>query len=244
MRLKCLTCDALARPAYFYAAQSPHQVDVELLRLGLHDTPAKLRELLQQRIDSENGNDALLLLYGLCGQATMGLAARQVPLVIPRAHDCITLFLGSRSRYNQQINLQPGTYWYTRDYIERKDANTSTLSLGSGSGLDQTALYEKYVQKYGQKKADLLMHVMDSWQSHYTRAAYIDLGLGGEEVAELARDEARQRGWEFEHVQGDLSLVRRLIFGEWTAEDFLVVQPGQVIQMSFDDGVVRAGDPE
>lgn len=40
-------------------------------------------------------------------------------LVIPRAHDCITLYLGSRQRYLEQFNARPGTYWYSLDYLER-----------------------------------------------------------------------------------------------------------------------------
>lgn len=242
MRLKCLTCEALARPAYYFAAQSPHQIDVELVRIGLHDTPPKLRDLLQQNIDRTQSCEAILLAYGLCGQSTMGLVARQIPLVIPRAHDCITLFLGSRKRYDEQFSQQPGTYWYSQDYIERRDG-TSSLSLGLGSEGELVKLYDRYLEKYGKKKADLLMQVMEGWQSHYSRAVYIDVGLGGgKDVAEIARSEADQHGWNFEQMQGDLSLVRRLLFGEWAEQDFLVVQPGQVIRMSFDERVILAED--
>ena len=122
MWLKCITCEALARPVYLCAARSPHIVDVELLQRGLHNQPADLRTRLQALIDvaQSRSYDAVLLAYGLCGQATAGLIARNVPLVIPRAHDCITLFLGSRLRYRDQFENYPGTYWYSQDYIERE----------------------------------------------------------------------------------------------------------------------------
>ncbi len=51
MRLMCLGCDALARPIYLCAAQSPHTVDVTLLRLGLHEDPEDLRDRLQGLLD-------------------------------------------------------------------------------------------------------------------------------------------------------------------------------------------------
>ena len=51
MKLKCLGCEALARMVYWCAAQSPHIVDVELFKLGLHINPADLRERLQEQID-------------------------------------------------------------------------------------------------------------------------------------------------------------------------------------------------
>jgi hypothetical protein len=87
-------------------------VDIELFRRGLHNEPADLRGKLQARIDALSGPpyDAIVMGYGLCGQASAGLIARGVPLVIPRAHDCITLFLGSRKRYQYQFENFPGTY--------------------------------------------------------------------------------------------------------------------------------------
>ena len=86
MRLLCLTCEVLARPIYLCAARSPHVVDVELYRKGLHNTPTELRARLQARIDAvcyEEKYNAIVLGYGLCGQATAGLVACGVPLVIP-----------------------------------------------------------------------------------------------------------------------------------------------------------------
>ena len=75
MRLKCLACEVLARPLYLSAAQSPHIVDVELFQRGLHNTPPILRGRLQDRIDAAAGQgyDAVVMAYGLCGQATAGL---------------------------------------------------------------------------------------------------------------------------------------------------------------------------
>lgn len=240
MWMKSLTCEALARPVYLCAAQSPHIIDVELYQRGLHNHPADLRAHLQARIDELDGShfDAILLVYGLCGQATAGLAARSVPLVLPRAHDCITLFLGSRARYQEQFNACPGTYWYSQDYIERDDGTNSALSMGVSMDSDLEAQYDKFVKKYGKNNADYLMQVMGSWQQHYSRAAYIDLGTSGSSATEdKARAEAQRRGWAFENLAGDLVLLRRLMNGDWE-DDFLVVQPGQRIRVTYDEGIV------
>jgi hypothetical protein len=240
MKLKCLGCDALARIVYLCAAQSPHIVDVELFQLGLHNDPADLRARLQERIDATTGQeyDALVLAYGLCGQSTHGLIARDIPLVIPRAHDCITLFLGDRERYSQEFRNNPGTYWYTLDYIERKDSAGTTLSLGSGMDTDIDAVYDEYVEKYGEDNANYLMEVMGAWKSHYQRAVFIDMGIGdGTSVEAEARDEADRRGWTFERVTGDLILIRRLLGGDWNG-DFLTLEPGQRIAMTYDDHII------
>lgn len=246
MRLKCIGCDALARPIYLCAALSPHLVDVSMFRLGLHRNPANLQSALQAEIDAAAGQgyDAVVMVYGLCGRATAGITARDVPVVIPRAHDCITLFLGSRERYNQQHENQPGTYWYVQDYIERGSADGSLTALGApvDDGANIEAEYDRYVEKYGKDNADYLMEVMGAWRSHYQRAAYIDLGLspgGAPEVEAKARDEAQRRGWQFERIAGDLTLVRRLLNGEWDG-DFLILRPGQSLGMSYDEQIIRA----
>jgi hypothetical protein len=251
-RYLCITCEVLARPVYWCAATSPHLLDVELLKRGLHNQPLNLRAKLQERIDEAENQayNGIILVYGLCGQATAGLVARSIPLIIPRAHDCITLFLGSRARYQDQFENYPGTYWYSQDYIERDDGSGTTLSMGSGSDTDLQSVYAEYVDKYGKENADYLMEVMGAWQQHYRRAVYIDLGIGnGSKVERKAQDEAARRGWSFEKLIGDLNLVRDLLEGNWQGKEtnpaqtqennrFLIVPPGQTISMTYDNRVI------
>jgi hypothetical protein len=246
MRLKCIGCDALARVIYLCAAYSPHLVDISLFNLGLHRKPADLEARLQNEIDDTVGlgYDAIVMVYGLCGRSTAGITARDIPVVIPRAHDCITLFLGSRARYAGQQESQPGTYWYTSDYIERgsQDGNLTALGASAEDGLNIEDVYDEYVTKYGKDNADYLMEIMGAWRSHYQRAAYIDMGVGdGRAVEDKAKDEAARRGWAFERVAGDIVLVRRLLSGDWN-EDFLTLRPGQKLVMSYDEDIIRAED--
>jgi len=243
MRIKCISCEVLSRVVYYCAAHSPHLVDVSLMQLGLHNNPADLRTNLQQEIDqaAEQNYDAVVLAYGLCGKATAGLQAKTVPLVIPRAHDCITLFLGSRTRYQEAFQKHSGTYWYTLDYVERGNSNESksgVVALGSGLDSNIETVYDEYVEKYGKDNADYLMEVMGAWQEHYSRAAFIDLGVGDTtQVEEKAQATAAKRGWSYDRVTGDMVLVRKLLNGDWD-EDFLTLQPGGKIKMAFDDDVV------
>ena len=243
MRMKCISCEALARMVYFFSATSPHMIDVEIIKLGLHADPENLRGHLQRRIDDTAAGaqqyDALVMAYGLCGKATHGLIARDTPLVLPRAHDCITLFLGSRARYKDQFENRPGTYWYALDYLQRNDDPGTSLSLGaSDAGNMLTATYAEYVEKYGRDNADYIMSVMGAWQEHYQRAVYIDMGIGdGAEVEQRAKDDSQRRGWAFERMQGDSNLVRRLLYADWE-RDFQVVRPGERVKMTFDEAVI------
>jgi hypothetical protein len=240
MRIKCIGCEVLARTLYGCAATSPNTIDIELLAKGLHDQPANLNKSLQEKINEvPDTYQATVLAYGLCGKSTLGLTVMKMPLVVPRAHDCITLFLGSRERYQEQFDLEPGTYWYEQDYLERSKAGDSSLGLGSiatTEGLEKQ--YSEYVAKYGKDNADYLMEVMGAWQQHYHRAALIDMNLGDISQAEQsAKAEAEQRKWKFEKLPGDLALIRRLLDGDWN-EDFLVLQPGQTVEMTFDSQIL------
>lgn len=243
LRLKCIACDVLARPVYLAAARSPQIVDVALRHYGLHRTPAKLRQSLQEEIDrtkAADGYDAIVLAYGLCGKATDGLRAGELPLVLPRAHDCITLFLGSRDRYNAQFQACPGTYWYVQDFVERADSESGVLSIGAISSADTDAIYAEYVEKYGRDNADYLMEAMSAWQSHYERAGYIEMDGAGEGMAfAKARQDAADNGWRFERLAGDLVLIRQLLDGDWD-DNFLTLAPGQQIQMVGGDEIIEA----
>jgi hypothetical protein len=244
MGLKCIACDVMARPVYMAAALSPHTVDVSLEPFGLHMTPNKLRERLQSQIDAVDparGYDAVVLAYGLCGKATDGLQAAQLPLVIPRAHDCITLFLGGKDRYTQEFERCPGTYWYVRDFVERSALDPIPLSIGAYTSGDADAMYAEFLAKYGEDNAQYLMEVLGNWQAHYERAAYILMDAEqGEDAADEARNDANAYGWRFEQLTGDLVLIKRLLWGDWGEEDFLVLQPGETIEMIGGDEIIRS----
>lgn len=244
MRLKVLGCEVLARLVYHVAAQAPHVIDVELVDKGLHNEPDVLRAELQRRLDALPAAryDAVLLGYGLCSNSVAGLVCPAIPMVVPRAHDCITLYLGSAARYAEEFRANPGTYWYTADYLERGSADGNHIALGAGiDDDDMTEVYAEYVAKYGQDNADYLMEVMGAWRQHYNRAAYIDTdGVALPDYTGQVRDLAARRGWNFERLTGSLILVRDLLEGRWDEERFLVVPPGQTISPSYDACIAKA----
>ena len=120
MFLKLIACEIAVRELYFTAARSPNLIDLEFLTQGHHDTPALGQKEIQKRIDAVAAGkyDAILLSYGLCSNILVGLTSSHTRLVIPRAHDCITLFLGSKERYQQSFTNQPGTYYFTSGWLE------------------------------------------------------------------------------------------------------------------------------
>ena len=110
MKLKCIACEALARILYYNAATTPHIVDIDLFELGLHNEPADLQATLQAHIDAVDAEkyDAIVMGYGLCGKATDGITARELKIVVPRAHDCITLTLPMIFTIARPLRKKPG----------------------------------------------------------------------------------------------------------------------------------------
>lgn len=231
-----LTCGSQARSVYAAAAAAKPIVSVRLLEQGLHNTPALLRTQLQAAIDAIPASeaDAVLLVYGLCGNAALSLKARAVPLVIPRAHDCITLYLGSRERYQREFEQHPGTYWYSQDYLER-NRRGDAVTLGASD-----SAYQGYVEKYGQDNADYLMEAMRAWTSHYERVVYIETDAPDRDAFRArAAEKAQQRGLHFACMQGDPRLIHKLIGGMWD-EEFLIVPPGHQIVRGDDRAILAA----
>ena len=235
-----VTCSAMARYVYSAAAGVPSAVSVRMLDQGLHIGPKTLRERLQDEIDAIEPDecDAILLVYGICGTSTLGLIARHTPIVIPRTHDCIALYLGSHDRYKEEFDAEPGTYWYSVDYMERKGGGGG---IGASFTGDLDAQYEGFVKKYGKDNADYLMEVMGNWGEHYKRAVFIDTGVPDSDGYEdMTREQAETRGWNFERKIGDPRLVEMLIRGDWQSDEFLVVPPGHKIEQSFDERLIDA----
>lgn len=181
---------------------------------GLHVNPEKLRQTLQAEIDALGERfETIILGYGLCSQAIIGLCSAHSTLVVPRVHDCIAIFLGSHSAYSQQSSAEPGTYYLTKGWIEVGDS--------------PFAEYDRMVERYGRERAERMMKIM---LGNYKRLALINTGqYEMERYREYARRTAERFNLRFEEIDGSDALVKKMIHGPWD-EEFVVVAPGEMIR--------------
>jgi len=246
MRLKIVACQIVFREICHVASRSKNTISLEFLPYDLHDDPKTATPKVQERIDAvpEKEFDATLIGFGLCEKILPGLAARTIPLVIPRAHDCMTLFLGSKERYIQIFFDDPRTYYYTGGWVEKnKEGEGDLVTQRSLGGLVPS--YEEYVAKYGEETAKALMEVMEGWKANYHRGLFIGFDftdhLGWREKVMAI---CQKNGWEYAEVPGHPGLLQRWVDGEWDEASFLVVPPGRKVAATFDEGIIGVAAEE
>jgi hypothetical protein len=238
MRFKLLSCEVFFREISLAASRSPHIIDVEFTDKGAHDRSEILRELLQQKIDQADAMhkyDAILLGFGLCGNSTLGLQARTTPLVIPRAHDCCTLFLGSRHRFQHYFKDNPSMPFSAAGYMERGDTYVHEDGFRLLMGADQSLV--DLVEKYGEENGRYIWESLHPDSVHYdqNKLIYIEIpetsSLG---YAQRCREKALTDGKEFVLLTGDMRLLEMLTCGDWPADEFLIVKSGEKIKAVYD----------
>jgi hypothetical protein len=211
---------------------------------GLHDIGEKrMYEELQQEIDRVDAEkyEAILLCYGLCNNGIRNIHSR-LPIVVPRAHDCITLLLGSKDKYKDYFFKNPGTFFLSAGWIER-DERPDKSSIPGQLGMEKS--YEEYAELYGEENAEYLMEFFGNWLAHYKKVAFINNRVGDTDyLREQAKGMAAAQQWEFEEIGGDTNLVFRLLNGDWDEDSFLILKPGSKIIPSNDDDIVTCASME
>jgi hypothetical protein len=201
---------------------------MKVLEFGLHVKPDDLREALRAEISGAPEGD-ILLGYGLCSGAVVGLSNPGGRLIVPRVDDCIALFLGSRREHFRRLREEPGTYFLTKGWIE-----------AAGQPFDQ---YQELVEQYGEVRAE---RIVKAALRNYKRLVFIDTGLYQiDEYKSIAREGADRLGLQFEVIPGSGRLLKMLLADDWGSE-FVVAGAGEELTMEMfldlgEDGVPDAG---
>ncbi len=244
-RYLAMCCEIIQREACYCAARSENIVDIQFISQGYHDLEnCEMCRRLQEHVEKVDPSryEAILLGFALCNNGIAGLKSVNIPLVIPKAHDCITFFLGNKERYEEYFNANPGTYYLTSGWMERDKDNLEKMenTVMSKLGLDKS--YEQYVAEYGKETADYLMETLGGGlEKHYDKVCFIDMGVVKSDFyREQARKQAEQRNFKFEELKGDLSLLQNLFDGRWEEKDFLIVKPGHQVRPSYDKCILKS----
>ena len=228
-----IACAVLALDIQSVAEKLDLDVDFKYLEGGLHDRPNLLRKKLQEAIDEISASDRyerLVVGYGVCGRGTVGLHTREIPLVIPKVHDCIALFLGGDQAYRREFKNYPGTYYISAGWYEEKTEPLSQRKKSAYYG-DKKLNYDELVKKYGEKATKDTFQFLSTWQKNYQRAAFIKTGVKkSHKYEKYAQEMAEEYGWKYEELLGDQIFIEKLLTTRETTSEILVVPPNHVVE--------------
>jgi hypothetical protein len=209
-RCKLIACAAVIEEMLPFI---PPRMSYEVLDFGLHTDPKSLKIALQNAINSSAPDiETILLGYGLCSQAVVGLRSGSRTLIIPRVDDCIAIFLGSVAEYQKQYNIVPGTYYLTKGWIESDDTPFSE--------------YDILVKRYGEQVAK---RIIKQILKNYTRLAFINTGNNKlEYYREYARSMAERFNLRYEEIQGSDVIIKKMLYGPWN-DEFVIIPPNKTI---------------
>jgi len=215
-----------------------------ILPAQLHENPGRLRELLQAKIEEleqEAGLAGIVIGFGRCGRGTIGVISRRAPLVLPRVHDCIGLYLGSHSRYMQEFQRSPGTRYLTRGWYDKTIKTQATQRFYSPRDASLYGVtYDELARRYGDENAQFVCEFRESWKRNYRRAVYIRFA-GEEELPageRITRGLAETLNWEHQVLHGDDSLLFAMLNGDWDDPRILVVPPHNKTVAAPGDAIV------
>lgn len=184
---------------------------------GLHRYPDQLRLSLADalaELEQDPAIDRVLLAYGFCGGGMRGLVSSRVNLVLPLAHDCVPLLLGS-AQANPCVGCG-GTFYLTPGWIDH----------------GQTPYSEYFVtrEKFGHEDA---LWVGQQMLAGYDLVALVDTGVGlMPRHRSYAREMARLFGLAFQEMRGRRDWLRRLLAGS-PGPGLAVLPPGRAVDFSM-----------
>jgi len=187
----------------------------------LHTKPEKLKEQVQAAVSRISNVSTILLAFGYCGNALVGVKSEHARLILPKVEDCISLLLGSQE-IRRALSRETASYFLTRGWMESENNLASE--------------YDYCVRKFGEQRALKLMRTM---LKHYRHLTLIDTGayeIGPyqkrtEELAVLL-------GLAQQTVQGSQVFFHKLLTGPYDG-DFVITGPGEAITL---DGLLAVNE--
>lgn len=207
---KCviISCRTLEKEVMTVIGETGCSYPVYFLPLGLHSDPNKLREYIQNLIDSLGNVDEVLLCVSGCGSGTKGLKATTAGLVIPKTADCIDVLLSKKD--GKSIQRDPKGIFMTQSWI---DASRNSV-------LD----FEYMVQTRGKEYATAAARRLYAGYEHFY---IIDTGTYDiNSVQEYLTPLIEAIDGTMDIIPGEYQVLQDLISGNW-GELFQFVPKGQ-----------------
>ncbi|MDP4176841.1 MAG: DUF1638 domain-containing protein [Bacillota bacterium] len=207
MRVKIIACEVMQEE--LLSIEPLDGVDYEFVPMKFHLYPDKLHIELQRIIDKSIDYSRIILAFGLCGGAAKNLKSASSILTIPRVHDCISIFLGSRKNYERISKIKKGTFYLTSGWMRTEKSILSE--------------HERISRKYGEKKS---LKILNKMYDSYKRILYIQTGNKNEEDSiEKSKEISKLLSLDYEMMKGSNEFIKKIALGPWNDEEFININP-------------------
>lgn len=205
--------------------------DVTYVEQGLHETPDSLRQKVQEEVERLEalGAQRILLAYGLCGRGLSGVTPKTSVLILPQAHDCIPVLLGTTQTQANECALGGSTYWLSPGWLKYPQSLFFR---------NREERYQDYKERYGDESAAYLIEMESLWLKNYTNVCLIHWAGWKNDAALLEESKAIARDAElpFRMLPGKPDILQALLEG---GEDsrFLHIHPGYTLDIDGDGAI-------
>ncbi len=208
-----IACSTIQEEVRKAMAKAKKEYPIIWMDSSLHEFPEKLSTALQEEINKIENVENILLCYGLCGNALLGIKSNKANLILPKADDCISILLW---KCDHILEDRKETYFLTKEWID------------SDRGILED--YKHTIEKYGCKKAHEIFKIM---LNHYKYLMLIDTKTYSiEEYTEKAKKMAETLDLEMIIRKGNIDLLKKLFTGPWD-EDFCRIERGEAIELKY-----------
>ena len=181
---------------------------------GLHLRPESLRRRIQEELDGIDGAERVLLGFGFCGNAVIGLKTGNYELIFPKADDCITVLLGSKES-RERCMQDGGVYFLTKGWLDGE--------------MNIWHEYHAVLEKFGPERTERIYKRM---LAHYRYLGLIDTGAYNLSVLlPLVNEIAETLKLEACVLQGADNYVKKFLTGPWDDDEFVTIPPFTTVDL-------------
>lgn len=208
MKTKILSCRTLENEVRLAMKRCHAQIPLELLKENNHDVPHKLSACIQEKLDQMTDVDRVLMAFGTCGGAMVGLHSSNAEMIIPRVDDCLSLLMGSMEQRYASVGNGFGVF-LTESWLNHEKSIEAEL--------------DRIERTYSPGRAAKVIQML---YRHFDSLNVID--TGAYDVSSiLPRTQALAQRLSLKHrvVQGTTAYLEELLQGPWDPDRFIIIPP-------------------
>ena len=190
-----------------------HDLNIPIKWIGrkYHNTPEILKKKIQDLINENQDKDEIILSYGLCGNAVVGLKSEHTKLILPKYDDCICQQLQTGSAHKN--SKEKGCMYLTREWTLDEEGIVQQCDM----------IYEQY----GEEAENIINTIYGGYHS----VVVIDTGAYDVHKLDNYVDNVEKlTGMKLKYKKGSGKVLENILTGNYKEnKDILLILPKQEI---------------